>query len=184
MTVQSSSATRRTLEVPIEALPRVYWAIVATSKLTEPEWNELCTERLEGECLLCGMKVSGAELRELAVSDPQVPSENPKLERLRLKYCARNSCESRFYRVHIQPDSELHWTGIKAQLLHTTPEVREAKTRKPRITLSITRRGKLFSVFGLFAVVILFFVLRYWIYGYHIPIIHKPTRYQVNPPAE
>lgn len=184
MTVQSSPATTRTLEIPIEALPRVYWAVVATSKLTEPEWAVQCASRLEAECILCGIKISGPELRQLAVSDSQEPSENPKLERLRLKYCARNSCESRFYRVSIQADSELHWTGIKAQLLHVTPEVREGKVRKPRLKLSLSSQGKLVIAAVVLASIVAFFLIRYWVYGYHIPIIHQPREYKVSPPVE
>src|SRR6188768_3779947 len=116
MTAQSSSAAQKTLELPIRALSRLYLAVAATSKLPEQQWQGLFNGRVEAQCVQCGIKVTGEELRELSIIDPAHPIEDHKLDRLRLNYCARNSCQSRFYSVHIQPDSELHWTAIKEQL--------------------------------------------------------------------
>ena len=181
---QSSTAAEKSVEIPIEALPRVYWAVVATSKSPEQEWQQHCGERLAAECLQCGMKVSGEELRQLATMDLEKVVEDPKLERLRLKYCARNSCESRFYRVDIEPDSELHWASIKEQLAHAAPEVREskAKVELPKFRFDLSgNRGLFLAGFLVFAV-IAFFVIRHWVFGYRIPLIQEKHEYRVVQP--
>ena len=181
---RSAAGTEKSVEIPIEALPRVYWAVVATSKSPEQDWHEHCGERLAGECLQCGMKVSGEELRQLATMDLEKAAEDPKLDRLRLKYCARNSCESRFYRVGIEPDSELHWTSIKEQLAHATPEVRETKPRveMPKFKLDLSGNRGLFLAGFFVAAVITFFVIRHWVFGYRIPLIQEKHEYRVVQP--
>src|SRR5688500_14065864 len=107
MTAQTGSAVQKTFELPIEALPRIYLAVVATSKTPEQQWQGLFSGRAEAECIQCGIKLTGEELRQLSSLDPEHPVDDPKLDRLRLRYCARNTCQSRFYRVRIGPESEL-----------------------------------------------------------------------------
>src|SRR5687767_13594939 len=128
-------SSEKSLEIPIEALPRVYWAVVSASTATEREWQELCAGRLSGECTACRMKISGTELRQLATAhapDLLDGEENPKLDRLRQNYCARNTCDGRFYRVTIHPESERHWTSIRDPLLTPPPELRQTRPPKQR----------------------------------------------------
>lgn len=181
MTAQSSSVADKILELPIQALPRLYLAMAATSKIPEQQWQGLFNGRVEARCIQCGIKVTGEELRQLSILDSAQPIEDPKLDRLRLNYCARNSCQSRFYRVQIQPDSDLHWTAIKEQLQLATPDVREKKTRKPISlpTLSLPRAGGLAVTVAVLCMVALFFLVRYWVYGYRIPIVQKKNEYRV-----
>lgn len=184
MAAQTSSSNHKTFEIPIETLPRIYWAIVSTSKSTESEWHQWCEQRLGAECILCGIKITGGELRSLATDDASQPSDNPKLERLRLKYCARNSCESRFYRVHLQPDSELHWTGIRGQLLHATPELRESRPARKLPTITLGRQPFVLLAVAGFAALTIFFLFRHFYYGYRIPVIQKKHEYRVLPPPQ
>ena len=181
MTAQSSPAAQKTLELPIQALPRLYLAVAATSKLPEQQWQGLFNGRVEAQCVQCRIKVTGEELRQLSLLDLAHPTDDPKLDRLRLNYCARNSCQSRFYSVQIQPDSELHWTAIKEQLQLAAPEVREKKPRKPISipTLSLPRASGLAVTVALLGMVVLFFLVRYWVYGYRIPIVQKKNEYRV-----
>ena len=178
-----TSTEQKTLELPIEALPRVYWAVVSASTATESEWQELCAGRLGAECTACRIKITGAELRQLATAHTENAEENPKLERLRLNYCARKTCEGRFYQVFVQPDSERHWSSIKDQLGHTTPEMRETRARKERKPfLSSWAAPQIRPAHWMIAAAVtvaLFFLLRYWIYGYRIPVIHKKHEYRV-----
>jgi hypothetical protein len=156
-------------------------AVVATSKTPELQWQGLFNGRVQAECIQCGIKVSGEELRQLSVLDPEHPIDDPKLERLRLRDCARNTCQSRFYRLHIEPDSELHWTAIKEQLQLTTPHLRETKQRK-RIALpafSLPRASGLVIGVALLCMIVLFFLLRHWVFGYRIPVVQKKHEYRV-----
>jgi len=179
-------SSEKSLEIPIEALPRVYWAVVSASTATEREWQELCAGRLSGECTACRMKISGTELRQLATAhapDLLDGEENPKLDRLRQNYCARNTCDGRFYRVTIHPESERHWTSIRDQLLTTTPELRETrapKVRKPLFSSAGVPRVRPMQLTVLLLTgVVLFFVVRHWMYGSRIPIIQKKNEYRV-----
>ncbi|MGZ8939294.1 MAG: hypothetical protein ACXW32_08805, partial [Limisphaerales bacterium] len=132
----SSTAEEKSLEVPINALGRIYWAVVSGSTSNEAAWRQLCDGRLSAECTACKIRISGPELRLLATqAEGESADENPTLDRLRRNYCGRNTCEGRFYRVNIVPDSERHWTMIKDQLQSTTPEIRE--TRPPKNSKSI-----------------------------------------------
>ena len=178
--------SEQSLEIPIEALPRVYWAVVSASTATEREWQDLCAGRLSGQCTACRIKISGTELRQLATAHaPDIlhGQENPKLDRLRQNYCARNTCEGRFYRVTIQPESEGHWISIKDQLLGSTPEVRETPAAQVRESLfssaSFSRVRPMPLTVLLLTGVVLFFVVRHWMYGSRIPIIHKKHEYRV-----
>jgi hypothetical protein len=179
----NSTIDERALEIPIEALPRVYWAVVSGSTSTEAQWQELCNTRLSGECTACKIRLSGLELRLLATVHADQANEGPKLERLRKNYCARNTCDGRFYRVSIIADSERHWASIKEQLQVTTPELKEttpAKDRKPFFAGAGVPKVRPLQLTALLLLgVIMFFVVRHLIYGSRIPIIQKKHEYRV-----
>ena len=179
----NSTIEERALEIPIEALPRVYWAIVSGSTSTEAQWQELCNTRLSAECTACKIKLSGLELRLLATAHTDGSNEGPKLERLRKNYCARNTCDGRFYRVAIIAESEKHWASIKAQLQTTTPELKETtplKERKPLFGGAGTPKVRPLQLTALLVIgVVMFFVVRHWVYGSRIPIIQKKHEYRV-----
>ena len=181
-----STAEQKSLEIPIKALPRVYWAVVSASTSTETEWQESCGKRMAAECTACRMKIGGMELRLLAtaqVQETEDPEDNVKLDRLRQGYCARNTCDGRFYRISIQPDSERHWTSIKDQLQHTTPDVRETRVKKVRTAffsgVGFPRIRPTHWMIIAVASLVLFFMLRHWIYGSRIPVIQKKHEYRV-----
>lgn len=70
---------------------------------------------VSAECVLCGMRVSGPELLALATSpaSPASPAAAaPKLDRLRLGYCARSGCDSHFYRVRLEPLDGVPWPRL------------------------------------------------------------------------
>lgn len=54
-------------------------------------------------CVACGLSVTGGDLGDLALHDTAEPDQRlpERLERLRLGYCPRQGCESRFFRVDI-----------------------------------------------------------------------------------
>lgn len=178
----------RSVELPIEALPKVYWAIVSASTSTEAEWQELCNTRLSAECTGCKIKLTGLELRELATAYHEGEPQSPKLERLRKNYCARNTCESRFYRVNINADSERHWLSIKDQLQVATPELRETrplKERKPFFGQAGVPKIRPLQLTALLLIgTVLFFVVRHWVYGSRIPLVQKKNEYRVIQPVQ
>ena len=173
----------KSVELPIDVLPKVYWAIVSASTSTEAEWQELCNTRLSAECPGCKIKLTGLEMHELATVHNEGEAQSPKLERLRKNYCARNTCDSRFYRVNIQPDSERHWVSIKDQLQVATPELRETKPIKSGKSLfgsaGVPKVRPLQLTALLVLGVVLFFVVRHFVYGSRIPLVQKKNEYRV-----
>src|SRR5688500_17814260 len=173
----------KSAELPIDALPKVYWAIVSSSTSTEAQWKELCNTRLFAECTGCKIKLTGLEPRLLAGTHHEGEQESPKLERLRKNYCARSTCESRCYRVDVLADSEKHWVSNKEQLQVATPELRETSARRERKPFFGGTGVPKFSparLVGLLVLgVVLFFVVRHFVYGSRIPLIQKKNEYRV-----
>jgi hypothetical protein len=66
---------------------------------------------LSGECVQCGIRITGEELIEL--SQPAKTAESdPKIARLRQDYCARNHCDSYYYRLTFRTHPDLDWTRL------------------------------------------------------------------------
>ena len=180
---KTAAIEQKSVELPIEALPRVYWAIVSASTATEAEWQNLCNTRLSAECTGCKIKLTGLELRLLSIAPTDDSPESPKLERLRKNYCARNTCDCRFYRIDATPESERHWLSIKEQLQVATPELRETnapKERKPFFGGAGIPKVRPLQLTALLLIgTVLFFVVRHWVYGARIPLVQKKHEYRV-----
>jgi hypothetical protein len=72
--------------------------------------NLLLGSKVQVECLLCKIRLTGQELLDANIkSELELP---PKLRRMQLGYCARASCESRFYRVFLLEDSSINWSEV------------------------------------------------------------------------
>ena len=61
--------------------------------------EKIFRERIQAECLGCRIGISGEDLGHLTIIQGDSLAVDPKLERLRLGYCARKGCNSRFYRL-------------------------------------------------------------------------------------
>ena len=56
---------------------------------------------------------TGEPLARVAMAGEAVELPNPKLGRLRQGYCARNGCDSFYYRVHLGDYVNLDWAKIR-----------------------------------------------------------------------
>jgi hypothetical protein len=139
---------------------------------------------LAGECVLCGLSVNGEELLEVGTSEGAAEAANPKIARLRQGYCARNGCDSRFYRLIFYHHPELDWTQAftqsavvqEEQQEETQAELAEAKA------LRRAQRWKLAGRVGSGLVVLcVLYLLRQWYTGGTIPILREPEHFQVDP---
>jgi hypothetical protein len=63
-----------------------------------PRIHELLGQHARVRCVGCGISLTPDELEALALA-PDSAASSPRLDRLRLGYCARNGCDSRFYQV-------------------------------------------------------------------------------------
>jgi hypothetical protein len=88
------------LQLPLNDIHQAYPALVralAEAGETPPRIQELLSQHLRIRCLGCGQAITADDLSHLGFGDPTAPAPNPTVERLRLGYCARPDCKSRFY---------------------------------------------------------------------------------------
>jgi hypothetical protein len=92
------------LPLPLDDLHKVYPALaraLAEAGEPNPRIAELLSQHVRIQCVGCAQVVTGEELAELALTHdhPETPATSPTLQRLRLGYCARPDCKSRFYQA-------------------------------------------------------------------------------------
>jgi hypothetical protein len=137
---------------------------------------------LSAECVLCGLTVNGLELLEAGASVGGVA--RPKIARLRQGYCARNGCESRFYRITFSPFPHLDWTRAFAQSdvvrgeqdEQVQAEAAEARARRR------ARHWRLAGRVGIgLGVLCALYLVRQWYLGGTIPLLREPEEFQTDP---
>lgn len=171
------SATYQTCKVRADALVRFYQGlaqVLLESGFSGARLNEILSRCLRVECVQCRINVSAEELELLALSDASAEPLHPKLQRLRLGYCARQGCESYFYEVHLESHAEVDWEGIvrKAHDLIATskePAGQECKPRKPR---------RLRTFVGIGLLILTAFA---WLQHGRLPFAAKPHKYEIDP---
>ena len=94
------------LRVAIPDLARVHAALAQSlgeAGVGGGELERLFASGVTARCVACGLSITGGDLGDLALHDAEeVDRKLPeRLERLRLGYCPRQGCESRFFRVDI-----------------------------------------------------------------------------------
>jgi hypothetical protein len=92
------------LQLSLDDLHKVYPALaraLAEAGEPNPRIAELLSQHVRIQCVGCRQPVTGEELAELALTHdhPDTPATSPTLQRLRLGYCARPDCNSRFYQA-------------------------------------------------------------------------------------
>jgi hypothetical protein len=146
---------------------------------------EIFHNSISAECVQCGIEVSGSELLALSQAAPE--DENLKLKRLRLGDCARQGCNSFYYRISFTPCSSLDWpillTRIETDLQRPAEPAKSSATRmvfrRPAWLPSIPRR--LWITLGL---VFLLLIARQWHRGGRIPLLREPEHFRVDPAPE
>ncbi|MBL9134787.1 MAG: hypothetical protein JNK85_02915 [Verrucomicrobiales bacterium] len=149
-------------------------------------WMAVLKDALEAECEVCGMRVTGEDLARLAKPVPNLP-ESPKVARLRLGYCARQGCDSYYYRLRFQPVSSVDWTvlldGTGDSAVAPTPprEVEQPSDRLKAAAMDSVRRVLPRIAIGVLVIGALLFV-RHWRRGGTVPLIREPEKFQVEVP--
>src|SRR3954468_19591782 len=97
----------QTTQMTIKDLADFGRSLAATvSQQPEPDRLRAAMDQaLAAECVQCGIRLSGSEVLKFADD----PSDDPRVERLRVGYCARNGCASLFYNVICAPHPEINW---------------------------------------------------------------------------
>ncbi len=153
------TSTPFTLQIPVAALPQIYPAIANIDQTFAPEHVEAC-------CVECGASLTGEELKQLAGQTP-LPE---KLERVRLEYCARRTCQSRFYRLSVRSISPAAEAALQVCGL--------ALPRTPSRTTGLCSPRTFFILVACtITFFYLLFVLHHLYYGERIPLFQKAHHY-------
>ena len=175
--VDATAAGVQLLQGPLAEAGTVYSALVTSSIMSDadrggPVKMFLCT------CASCGTKLPDTEARAIAEATPQLTPENaPVPDRCQ-------NCESTEFQFRIQPESARHWIRVKERLAQTAPDVHEVHVVQEALRQKLPPAHWGLIAAGAVLLTIVFFVLRYWIWGSPIPLIHKPQKYEfdVAPP--
>lgn len=148
------------------------------------EYTQAVSEGLLAECDVCGIPLTGQDL--LLAGDATGTEVGVKVKRLRLGFCARDGCESYFYRLSLRPVTGLDWKEVLAHI-ETLREARkqamdaEASAQKqadPMVKLKKVR--KIAIAIGL---VLMLLLIRQWYVGGTIPFIREPEKFHVSTAA-
>jgi hypothetical protein len=134
-------------------------------------------ESLSAECVQCAIRVNGGDLLKLGEGDTE---NNSKLERLKSGYCARNGCDSLFYRVTRAPHPQIDWP----KLLHPAQEIVQTKTEtgkaQPTLARMARRHRNILRTAAIIAALLVIVIVRQFYMGGAIPFIREPEAFQVD----
>jgi len=178
------SQASNTVQVRVESLIRYYASlarVLSESGISGTQLNEIFSTRVAAECVQCGIKVSGEDMGLIAVAEEGTPLPHPKLERLRLGYCAREGCESYFYSIVFEDCPGVDWKNVaeKANNL-VIAEKNAAREEEKRQTRRKRNRRMLRVALGLLAMVLLI-VSWFVAQNGRLPFRKKLHKYQIDP---
>jgi len=178
------SQTSNTVQVRIENLVRFHTSLaraLGLSGIGGGQLNEIFSTRLHAECVLCGIKVSGEEIGLVAVTAEETQLPHPKLERLRLGYCAREGCESFFYAIYLDDWPGVDWKSATDQANNLIIADKNAAEQEKQRQASRQRNRRMTRVaLGVLAIGLLI-VLRFLVQHDRLPFVKKPPKYQIDP---
>jgi hypothetical protein len=164
--------------VPIARLRALYPLVERVSQPMPESPDQRSLECSGAECPNCKMTVSASELLQLAKSESDIEIRDPLLRRLYDGQCIKLICESSEYTVWFVVRQEADWVRLENEM-HAQVELTRVSQADQR---SVSRRRQLLMLFGgIIGTVVLFFGLRYWIFGYRIPLIQKKRTFRLAP---
>ena len=129
------------------------------------------------ECVQCGIRLSGSELLKFR----EETSDDPRVERLRMGYCARNACESRFYRVTLAPHEQVNWPALlnPAYALGAEQKATVTSSARRRSFAEFRQKALVRMVFFVFVLLIVFIIRQIYLGG-SIPFVRQPEDFRVD----
>ncbi len=156
--------------------------VLTEAGLTGAQLNDVFTRSVSAECVQCGLPITGEEIGQLALADPQAELANPKLKRLRLGYCGGPGCNSYFYTVKLAAHPDVNWATVIAKVESQTAPVEHLPSEVSELTLPPTKKRTVLVRVAVGVVIILVLLLiRHLMTGGTIPLIHHAPKYQVDP---
>lgn len=184
----SDTASLAELRVPIPHLSRVHGVVaqaLGESGLGGPELERIFASGVKATCVACGLSITGVDLGDLALqgSNETDRPPSPRLERIRLGYCPRQGCASRFFRIELTAPGRFDRGQVlgRAQRLledDTGPLLRMA----PALSSETTRRLRRVAGIGLATLFVAFVAYRLVFFrSQPIPFIQPKSPYTVEP---
>ncbi len=125
--MQKDKTRHLELDVPVEQLIETYQALIhalAEQGRGAEEIDSLLRHCLVFECVGCGIRLTPEELQLLTAQGSE--NDPPRIRRIRLGYCARNSCDSRFYKISVQKPGQINWHAVFQRALQLRGEIASA----------------------------------------------------------
>jgi hypothetical protein len=111
--VSTDLVERQCALTSLSALVLALTRAMAESGLRGADVEQVFAQNVDAKCVLCGIALSGTDLLLASLHDGTAPDKLPaKLKRLRLGYCARNTCTSSYYLVKLAPMPNIDWSEL------------------------------------------------------------------------
>jgi hypothetical protein len=98
-TVQTPAAEVRLRVEELTGFHAGFAGALGETGIGGPKLHDFLAAHVRATCVGCALELAGGDLDRLMLSAATV--SDPKLDRLRLGYCGRPGCESRFYQVTV-----------------------------------------------------------------------------------
>jgi hypothetical protein len=159
--------------------------------LTDAGWSpervrDAFVTSVSAECVSCGIPVSGEELYALSQA-PSADHAHVKIGRLRMGDCARERCDSYYYRITFQTFPGVDWASLVSQFEKGEPQSNAAKksgTKKSWATKYLGTLRVPAHVWITLAALVLVLVMRQWYVGGRIPLLREPEHFKVDTAPE
>jgi hypothetical protein len=105
-TAAKSTAAGAELKLRVEDMAGLHSGLaraMGEAGIGGPRQHDLFAGPIHATCVGCGLVVTGEDLGHIAVTSTAEATTDNKLDRLRLGYCGRAGCESRYYLLVVDP---------------------------------------------------------------------------------
>lgn len=154
---------------------------LAESGLTPEECEAAWRVGVSAECVQCGIRLYGEEL--YALSQPPSPAHaSPKIGRLRLGDCAREGCNSYYYRLTFYPHAKVDWQKMFDDI---NAEENSGPEERPHPWKALIRHAHVLGfsnrrLWLALGIIVLLLVARQFYRGGSIPLVREPENFRVG----
>lgn len=171
----------QTSQVALRELPQLAASLrQAIARMPAPEKTRAAVEAaLSAHCVQCAIPLTGPDLLAL----PESP--DPRLERIRQGYCARNGCDCHFYNVTRAPHPDLDWAKLLSETNASVEAQAALAAAQSQWNRKQQRKVKAIRIGIAVAALAAAYVARQLYLGGRIPFLREPETFQVDTqPAE
>lgn len=184
-----SEATPGIRQVPLPEFAecvRLLLAALTGNGLKAEQLTSLLDQAIHFRCAQCGLELTSDDLLPFAASAVPAEEDNQKTSRLRLGYCARNGCPSRYYQFVYLPHPDVDWTAVFAESAQAAEQQRMAEIPEAKAgkwSLRASYLGFLLRLLAGTALILVLLLARQWQIGGRIPFLREPAKYTIEPAA-